>query len=122
MERRAQVVAPRPGGRLDVGEEDHLVNCIAWDAVADAQGRAETVPRPPRERFNWMQFRGLGPGEELFGPLDRRSVLELGCGGGDALAYLVTRGADRLGVDVSDRQVHRARTRWTHQHAGRLRF
>jgi SAM-dependent methyltransferase len=69
-----------------------------------------------------MQFRGQGPGEELFGPLLGRSALELGCGGGDALAFLAGRGAVGTGVDASRRQVRRARSRWAHQNAGRLRF
>src|SRR5947209_3059811 len=59
---------------------DRLINAAAWDAVAESQERAETMPRPPRDRFNWTQFRGWGPGEELFGDLRGLRVLEVGCG------------------------------------------
>jgi SAM-dependent methyltransferase len=102
--------------------QDHIINGIAWNNVADARDRAETTARPERDRFNWMQFRGCGPGQELFGPLDGRAVLEIGCGGGDSLAFLVRRGATGTGVDASERQVLRARSRWSEPLAGRVCF
>src|SRR5437660_5004005 len=117
-----EVPAPTAGCPLDDPMLDHVVNGIAWDAIADAQEDAETAPRPTRDRFNWMQFRGQGPGEELFGPLDGRLVLELGCGAGDALAFLASRGSVGVGVDASERQIQRALSRWSGPLSGRVRF
>lgn len=42
-------------------------------------------------------------------------ALDLGCGAGQLARYLATRGAaDVVGVDVSERMLELARTRWTH--------
>jgi SAM-dependent methyltransferase len=99
------------------------VNGPAWDRVAEWLTQMEPAPRTPRECFNWTQFRGEGPGHELFGDVDDRAVLEVGCGGGDALAFLVERGAVGTGVDAAPGQVRRAASRWENQFpAGRIRF
>jgi SAM-dependent methyltransferase len=117
-----EMLTSRHGRHADDPLQDHIINGTAWNAVADAQERVETTARPERDRFNWMQFRGCGPGEELFGPLGGRSVLEVGCGGGDALAFLASRGAIGTGIDASERQVVRARSRWSGPLDGRVRF
>ncbi|WP_175408529.1 trans-aconitate 2-methyltransferase [Streptomyces sp. TRM64462] len=63
--------------------------------------------------FGWTQYPGHGPSEELLGQPD--SVLELGCGTGDALAYLTRKGIRGVGVDMSPRQIEYAQRRWGQQ-------
>lgn len=49
--------------------------------------------------FCWTQYAGHGPGPELLG--DPASALELGCGTGRAVAYLVQQGVKATGMDLS---------------------
>lgn len=84
----------------DIGTEREL-----WDAYARSAFEPEAEPV-----FRWTQYAGHGPGPELLG--DPRSVLELGCGTGRALAYLAERGVAATGVDLSPVMVERVRERW----------
>jgi SAM-dependent methyltransferase len=72
--------------------------------------------------MSWTQFPGEGPGDELLGDVKDLSVVELGCGAGDSLAYLAARGAYATGIDSSGNQVERAATRWAAEFPGRIRF
>lgn len=78
-----------------------------WDAYAESAFQEDAEPR-----FCWTQYAGHGPGVELLG--DPRSVLEIGCGTGRALAYLAQRGVEAHGVDLSPVMVKKASARWAH--------
>ncbi|MDT3440975.1 methyltransferase domain-containing protein [Pseudofrankia sp. BMG5.37] len=54
----------------------------------------------------------MDPGVSLLGDVRGRRVVELGCGTGDNLAYLVGCGADGVGIDPAAGQIRRARARW----------
>jgi SAM-dependent methyltransferase len=50
---------------------------------------------------------------ELLEPLLDRTVLDIGCGGGRAVAELADRGAHAIGVDVDPDMIAAARRRWS---------
>ncbi|MFE0424089.1 class I SAM-dependent methyltransferase [Streptomyces sp. NPDC058953] len=81
-----------------------------WDRYAE---NPITVEESLRNGFDWTQYPGHGPGEELLGQPEK--VLELGCGTGDALAHLTRKGIEGVGVDLSPRQIEYATERWGHQ-------
>lgn len=88
-------------------------NTAAWEsyaagaAITDPSGRT-ALPR----RMEWTQIPGLGPGEEILGALNSRTVLELGCGTGDNAAYLSTAAAHVIALDAAPAQISRALNRW----------
>ncbi|HEY8478266.1 MAG TPA: methyltransferase domain-containing protein [Spirillospora sp.] len=49
---------------------------------------------------------------ELLGPVAGRTVVDVGCGGGRAVAELAERGAHAVGVDVDPEMIDAARERW----------
>lgn len=58
----------------------------------------------------------------LLPDVDGRRVLDLGCGAGQLARHLATRGAvDVIGVDLSERMLELARTRWAHPRVTYLR-
>lgn len=68
--------------------------------------RGVTVPL----RFEWTRQSGIGPDLAILGDLHGRTVVELGCGGGHNLAYVVARrGATGIGVDHDPAKLRRAR-------------
>jgi len=76
---------------------------------------AARVPEEDRETalkhaFEWTQYKGHGPGDELLG--DPLSALELGCGRGAAVAALALKGVHATGIDLSDAQCRAAQERW----------
>jgi SAM-dependent methyltransferase len=75
-----------------------------WDRFADGQTIND------EHAFGWTQYPGHGPTEELLE--QPGSALELGCGFGGDIAYLARKGVRGVGVDMSARQVERARERW----------
>ncbi|NEA40355.1 class I SAM-dependent methyltransferase [Streptomyces sp. SID11385] len=77
-----------------------------WDAYAKSAFGAVAEPS-----FCWTQYAGHGPGPELLG--SPKSVLEIGCGTGRALAHLAQQGVKGTGVDLSPRMVELAGQRWT---------
>jgi len=94
---------------------DATLNRRSWDSHAVLRLEAEhDLVRIP-SRFDWMQFPGQGPGEELFGAIENTDVVEIGCGPGNQLAFLASRGARGIGLDISPRQVSRAHVRWQYR-------
>ncbi|MBX9394882.1 class I SAM-dependent methyltransferase [Streptomyces sp. TRM72054] len=84
----------------DIAAETEL-----WDTFAESAFRQDAQPA-----FCWTQYPGHGPGPELLG--DPRSVLEIGCGTGRALAYLAGQGIRAQGVDLSSVMVGKCTERW----------
>jgi SAM-dependent methyltransferase len=84
----------------DIGAETEL-----WDTFAASAFKDDVEPG-----FCWTQYAGHGPGAELLG--DPRSVLEIGCGTGRALAHLAQRGITARGVDLSPVMVKKATGKW----------
>ncbi|WP_329257634.1 class I SAM-dependent methyltransferase [Streptomyces sp. NBC_01478] len=77
-----------------------------WDAYAESAFKDEA-----EATFCWTpQYAGHGPGPELLG--EPRSVLEIGCGTGRALAYLARQGVSAQGVDLSPVMVEKVSERW----------
>lgn len=66
-------------------------------------------------RFEWTRQPGTGPPISILAPLTGARVIELGCGSGHNLAYLVTRcGATGIGVDHDPAKIRRALARYGH--------
>ncbi|WP_405672616.1 class I SAM-dependent methyltransferase [Streptomyces canus] len=76
-----------------------------WDAYAESAFKDDAEPG-----FCWTRYVGHGPGPELLG--NPRSVLEIGCGTGRALAHLALRGITAHGVDLSPVMVKKCSERW----------
>ncbi|MEU9186956.1 class I SAM-dependent methyltransferase [Streptomyces sp. NPDC048484] len=76
-----------------------------WDAYAESAFKDDAEPV-----FCWTQYAGHGPGSELLGA--PRSVLEIGCGTGRALAHLAQRGITSYGIDLSPVMVKKSTERW----------
>lgn len=84
----------------DIAAETEL-----WDTYAASAFKDDAEPS-----FCWTQYPGHGPGPELLG--DPRSVLEIGCGTGRALAFLARRGIAARGIDLSPVMVEKTTTKW----------
>ncbi|WP_432147427.1 class I SAM-dependent methyltransferase [Streptomyces sp. bgisy029] len=84
----------------DISAETEL-----WDTYAASAFKEDAEPA-----FCWTQYAGHGPGPEVLG--GPRSVLELGCGTGRALAYLARQGVVARGVDLSPVMVKRTTAKW----------
>lgn len=85
-----------------MGDSDHSVErhydqlAEAWSTIRDG---------PTKKRVIWPTL------EELLPVVDGKRVLDVGCGDGYYAAELADRGADVLGVDVSEEMVRVARDR-----------
>ncbi|EIV94717.1 methyltransferase family protein [Frankia sp. QA3] len=90
------------------------VNVTVWERHARARIAAGDLLRPPGPpRFSWTRTGTGDPGAALLGDVTGKRVVELGCGTGDNLAYVVDQGGARgVGVDESPSQIRRARARW----------
>ncbi|MFX4291111.1 class I SAM-dependent methyltransferase [Streptomyces bohaiensis] len=85
----------------------------AWDAYAACSPeRRPTNGSGARTWFNWTQYPDHGPGVELLGLRPGDRALDLGCGSGGNAAHLASLGVGTVGVDVSTRQLAKARERW----------
>ncbi|MFS8199399.1 class I SAM-dependent DNA methyltransferase [Streptomyces sp. CWNU-52B] len=84
-----------------------------WDTFAESVFKDGAEPV-----FCWTQYTGHGPGPELLGAPPPRSVLEIGCGTGRALAFLARRGISAQGVDLSPVMVKKSTERWADTGAG----
>ncbi|MBT2410779.1 class I SAM-dependent methyltransferase [Streptomyces sp. ISL-12] len=84
----------------DIAAETEL-----WDTFAASAFRDDMEPG-----FCWTQYAGHGPGPELLG--NPRSVLEIGCGTGRALAHLAQHGITARGIDLSPVMVEKATAKW----------
>ncbi|WEV25729.1 class I SAM-dependent methyltransferase [Streptomyces sp. 71268] len=78
-----------------------------WDAYAESTKDKALEAEPV---FCWTQYPGHGPGPELLGA--PATALEIGCGTGRALAFLLGRGVKVTGLDLSPVAVARLRERW----------
>ncbi|MEU8055196.1 class I SAM-dependent methyltransferase [Microbispora bryophytorum] len=92
------------------------MNRQAWQEHARQRQAVEpALPAAAPSRMYWTPEPDGGPGAEILGHLACARVLELGCGAGHHLAHLVgVHGATGVGVDISERQIERARTRYGH--------
>ncbi|MEV4322198.1 class I SAM-dependent methyltransferase [Microbispora rosea] len=92
------------------------MNRQAWQEHARQRQAVEpALPAAAPSRMYWTPEPDGGPGAEILGHLTYVRVLELGCGAGHHLAHLVgVHGATGIGVDVSEGQIERARTRYGH--------
>jgi SAM-dependent methyltransferase len=97
MNREEEHTVPVPH---DIPAETEL-----WDTYAESAFQADAEPV-----FCWTQYAGHGPGPELLG--GPRSVLEIGCGTGRALAHLARSGITTHGVDLSPVMAKRSAERW----------
>ncbi|MEU0838593.1 class I SAM-dependent methyltransferase [Streptomyces sp. NPDC005962] len=88
--------------RYDIDSEREL-----WDAFAEST-RDKALEADPV--FCWTQYAGHGPGPELLG--SPKTALEIGCGTGRALAFLLKRGVKVTGVDLSPVAVKHLTERW----------
>lgn len=67
------------------------------------------------DRFEWTRGPGIGPGADVLGDLDGRTVAELGCGSGHNLAHLVAhRRANGIGIDHDPIKIERATRLYGH--------
>jgi SAM-dependent methyltransferase len=92
-----------------------------WDALRDASSGA-----PDRRWLRSLRFAARPIAERVFDvnvPLDRRTrvtVLDFGCGYGDLLIYLKSRGCAVQGVDIDAQAARRAREYGVPVHVGGL--
>ncbi|GAA3865159.1 class I SAM-dependent methyltransferase [Streptomyces lacrimifluminis] len=86
-------------------QHDIVAETELWDAYAASAFREDAEPV-----FRWTQYAGHGPGAELLG--NPRSVLEIGCGTGRALAHLARHGVRAHGVDLSPVMVEKTAEKW----------
>lgn len=64
-------------------------------------------------RLEWTRQPGTGPPISILGPIAGRDVIEIGCGSGHNLAYLVAHcAATGTGIDCDPVKITRARTRY----------
>lgn len=89
------------------------VRSEAWDVYARSKPQRRRVnARGEATWFNWTQYADHGPGVEVLGVGAGEAVLDLGCGAGGNLAHLAGLGVRAVGVDVSVKQLGKARERW----------
>ncbi|MFD5751254.1 class I SAM-dependent methyltransferase [Streptomyces sp. NPDC127033] len=85
----------------------------AWDTYSQGKPqRRKTNAKGETTWFNWTQYPDHGPQADLLGLGPGDSVLDLGCGSGGNAAHLATLGMKAVGVDLSARQLDKARERW----------
>jgi SAM-dependent methyltransferase len=97
-------VTRRPAG----ARESSGANRRWWDAEADAY-QAEHGAFLGDAGFVWGP-EGLDEADaHLLGTVSGRRVLEIGCGGGQCGRWLVSRGADVVGIDLSAGQLRHSR-------------
>ncbi|MFE5739737.1 class I SAM-dependent methyltransferase [Streptomyces celluloflavus] len=78
-----------------------------WDTFAESTKDKALEADPV---FCWTQYAGHGPGPELLG--SPRTALEIGCGTGRALAFLLSQGVKVTGLDLSPVAVKHLTERW----------
>ncbi|MEW2117319.1 class I SAM-dependent methyltransferase [Streptomyces sp. NPDC005474] len=86
-------------------QHDTAAETELWDTYAESAFQDDAEPV-----FRWTQYAGHGPGAELLG--NPRSVLEIGCGTGRALAHLARHGIRARGVDLSPVMVEKTTEKW----------
>ncbi|MFD4574128.1 class I SAM-dependent methyltransferase [Streptomyces sp. NPDC058417] len=87
----------------------------AWDTYAQSKPqRRRTNAEGETTWFNWTQYADHGPGAEVLALTPGETALDLGCGSGGNLAHLAALGIRAVGVDISGKQLDKARERWAH--------
>ncbi|PWS41556.1 class I SAM-dependent methyltransferase [Streptomyces sp. ZEA17I] len=85
----------------------------AWDAYSQSKPqRRQANASGETTWFNWTQYPDHGPGADVLRLRPGDHVLDLGCGSGGNSAHLATLGMKAVGVDLSARQLDKARERW----------
>ncbi|QKW07872.1 class I SAM-dependent methyltransferase [Streptomyces sp. NA04227] len=85
----------------------------AWDTYSQSKPqRRQTNARGETTWFNWTQYPDHGPGADVLGLESGDSVLDLGCGSGGNVAHLAALGMKAVGIDLSAKQLDKARERW----------
>ncbi|GGZ14654.1 hypothetical protein GCM10010387_03510 [Streptomyces inusitatus] len=85
----------------------------AWDTYSQSKPqRRKTNANGETTWFNWTQYPDHGPGVDVLRLAPGDSVLDLGCGSGGNAAHLAAIGMRAVGVDLSARQLDKARERW----------
>jgi SAM-dependent methyltransferase len=83
--------------------------------AAHAGGRGPLAGVEVPGRFEWTRQPGIGPGLAPLADLAGRTVVEVGCGSGHNMAYLVGREhAVGTGIDHDPVKIGRARSRYGH--------
>ncbi len=78
-------------------------NRKTWDHVCDLFADAAALPE-------WGPF-GIGEDLDLIGDIKDKTFLDIGCGSGRSIAYLIQNGAKKVyGLDLSRRQLEEARS------------
>jgi len=73
-----------------------------WDAVADQFIEASALPV-------WGPF-GIGDDLNLISEIENKTFLEIGCGSGRSIKYLIDKGAEKVyGLDISSVQIAEAK-------------
>nr|BFD81268.1 hypothetical protein StreXyl84_06690 [Streptomyces sp. Xyl84] len=86
------------------------LNAHAWTVYGQRQLTRAFMPPVPRQ-MNWSPWDGVGPGDEILGPLAGRRVLDIGSGAGHHAVHLARdHGARVTGIDLSPTQHERAVT------------
>lgn len=84
-------------------EEVQRINKAGWDVIADKWFGSTALPN----------FAPLMPTEEelnVFGEIQDKTLLDIGCGSGHSLSYMGEKGASELwGVDISATQINNAK-------------
>lgn len=95
------------------GSEVSDTRSAAWDEYSKSKPqRRPTNARGDTTWFNWTQYADHGPGAEVLNLKAGDSVLDLGCGSGGNAAHLATPGMKAVGIDLSPKQLAKARERW----------
>ncbi|MEU9607490.1 class I SAM-dependent methyltransferase [Streptomyces sp. NPDC048057] len=85
----------------------------AWDTYSQSKPQRRTTnAKGEATWFNWTQYPDHGPGAELLDLGVGDCALDLGCGSGGNVAHLAALGMKAVGVDLSTRQLDKARERW----------
>ncbi|WP_367125660.1 class I SAM-dependent methyltransferase [Streptomyces phytohabitans] len=85
----------------------------AWDIYSQSKPlRRRTNARGEVTWFNWSQYPDHGPGADVLKLKPGDRALDLGCGSGGNAAHLAALGMKSVGIDLSARQLDKARERW----------
>ncbi|MFJ2220575.1 class I SAM-dependent methyltransferase [Streptomyces anulatus] len=99
-----------------VNENGQVVTDIrstAWDTYSQSKPqRRKANAKGEATWFNWTQYPDHGPGADVLDLNAGDRVLDLGCGSGGNSARLATLGMKSVGIDLSAKQLDKARERW----------